>query len=348
MKIAITTVQIPFVKGGAEFLAQNLKTALLNAGHEAEIVSMPFIDAPHYRIEDHIIASRLMDVEWSWGGHIDLCIGLKFPAYYMPHPNKVVWALHQHRQAFDLFNTDFSTIKDDVEGRAIRDMITRADKEYLMEAKRRYTISQNVTNRMEKFTGIDSKCLYHPAPDMEKFYAGEYGDYIIMPSRINPTKRQHLAIEAMAKTKQNFKLYIVGGADNPAVKQELVDKIKKYKVEDKIVLYDFVSQEEKMALYSKSKAVLFIPKDEDYGYITLEGMAASKAVITAKDSGGPMEFILQDKTGIVADPTPDELARAMDYFIENKKAAEDMGKAAKQHLIDLDITWDSVVKELTR
>lgn len=69
MRIAITTVQISFVSGGAEFLAQNLKTALLKAGHEAEIVSMPFIDGPDYMLENHVIASRLMDINNSWGAY---------------------------------------------------------------------------------------------------------------------------------------------------------------------------------------------------------------------------------------------------------------------------------------
>ena len=45
MKIAITTVQAPFVKGGAELLAENLKKALLQAKHEAEIVTIPFMDS---------------------------------------------------------------------------------------------------------------------------------------------------------------------------------------------------------------------------------------------------------------------------------------------------------------
>ena len=93
MKIVISTVRIPFVSGDAEYLANNLQKALVQAGHEAEIVTMPFMDNPAYLLENHIVASRLMDITNGWGGHHDLCIGLKFPAYYMPHPNKVIWAL---------------------------------------------------------------------------------------------------------------------------------------------------------------------------------------------------------------------------------------------------------------
>lgn len=348
MKIVITTVQIPFVQGGAEFLAINLKKALLDAGHEAEILTMPFMDNPPELLENHIVASRLLNVENSWGGHHDLCIALKFPAYYMPHSNKVVWALHQHRAAFDLFDTDYSSIKNDEQGRKIRDMIRNADQKYLAEAKSVYTIAQNVSNRMMKYTNIKSTPLYHPCPDMEKFYSLEYGDYILMPSRINITKRQRLALEALALTRKNVKLVIVGKAENDVVKQSLIDYVKEKHLENQVIFMDFVSQEKKMELYAKARAVLFIPKDEDYGYITLEAMAASKMIITMKDSGGPLEFIDDEKNGIVSDNNPKELARHLDEVWESTSMAKNYGLAAKQKLVDMDITWSNVVKELTK
>jgi hypothetical protein len=31
-------------------------------------------------------------------------IGLKFPIYLAPHPDKVLWILHQHRTAYDLWD----------------------------------------------------------------------------------------------------------------------------------------------------------------------------------------------------------------------------------------------------
>ena len=295
MKIAITTVQIPFITGGAELLTQNLKDALIKSGHEAEIVSIPFIDSPLSRIEEHIIASRLLDIDYSWAGKIDLCIGMKFPAYFIPHSNKVLWVMHQHRQAYDLFNTDYSNLKNDANGNKLKNIVYNADNLYMPEAKRIYTIADNVSKRMKKYNGIESTPLYHPCPDMDKFYCAEYEDYILMPSRINVTKRQQLAIEAMCKSNSNIKLYIVGKADNEVVKNNLLSFIRERKLENRIRYFDYVTQEEKFKLYANAKAVLFIPLDEDYGYITLEAMASSKAVITAKDSGGPLEFVIDNK-----------------------------------------------------
>lgn len=348
MKIVIGTVQVPFVVGGAELLARNLKKALMEFGYEADIVTMPFMDSPLNRIEEHIIAARLMDQEWSWGGKSDLFIGLKFPAFYMPHPNKVIWALHQHRQAYDLFNTQYSNIKDDTDGRRIREIIRNADNHYLLEAKKIFTISKNIVKRMKKFNGITATALYHPCPDMDKFYTDKYENYILMPSRINITKRQILALKAMIFCKENVKLYLVGKAEAEYERKRLLDYIKAHRLENRVKLFDFVSEEKKLELYANARAVLFIPLDEDYGYITLEAMSAGKAVITASDSGGPLEFVENQSTGFVVSSSPEAIAQSMDQVTEDINLAIKYGENGRSKLNHMNISWENVVKELTK
>ena len=97
MRVAIATVQVPFVHGGAEVLAVGLRDALTRAGHEADIVAVPFKWYPPDRILDHMLACRLLDLSESMGTAIDRVIGLKFPAYLVAHPHKVLWITHQHR-----------------------------------------------------------------------------------------------------------------------------------------------------------------------------------------------------------------------------------------------------------
>ena len=57
--------------------------------------------------------------------------------------------------------------------------------------------------------------------------------------------------------------------------------------------------------------MVFVPQDEDYGYITLEAMLAAKPVITVTDAGGPLEFITDGSEGLITAPEPAPLARAM-------------------------------------
>ena len=98
MRILIATVRIPFMSGGAEVQTEGLLHALADAGHQAEIVAVPFKWYPSACILDHMLACRLLDLTEFSGVTVDRVIALKFPAYYIPHPNKVLWIIHQHRQ----------------------------------------------------------------------------------------------------------------------------------------------------------------------------------------------------------------------------------------------------------
>ena len=50
------------------------------------------------------------------------------------------------------------------------------------------------------------------------------------------------------------------------------------------------------------------PFDEDYGYVTLEGFAAHRPVVTLTDAGGPLEFVTDGETGLVTLPEPQAIA----------------------------------------
>ena len=49
-----------------------------------------------------------------------LVIGTKFPSYVVRHPNKVVWLVHQFRQAYELDRTDLGQYDESPRDRALR------------------------------------------------------------------------------------------------------------------------------------------------------------------------------------------------------------------------------------
>jgi glycosyltransferase involved in cell wall biosynthesis len=108
----------------------------------------------------------------------------------------------------------------------------------------------------------------------------------------------------------------------------------------------YVSEEEKRSLFARALGVIFPPMDEDYGYVSLEAMLASKPVITCTDSGGPLEFVRDGETGLIADPTPAALATAMDILWDNQDQAKTLGAAGRAHYDSLEISWPKVVERL--
>ena len=169
MKILIATSGVPFMRGDAEILAGNLLEALSEAGHEGELAVIPFKDYPPGRIPDQILACRLLDLTETCGVRIDRLIGLKFPAYLIPHPSKVIWLLHQHRAAYELWDHPAGGLIECPDGSVIRDAIRQADRELILEAKAVYGLSQSVSGRLRRYSGIASEPLYHPPANAPLF-----------------------------------------------------------------------------------------------------------------------------------------------------------------------------------
>lgn len=344
MRVAIASVQVPFVRGRAEMLAESLCGELRAAGHEAEIVTLPFKWYPAERIADHMLACRMVDLAASGPGRIDRVIALKFPAYLMPHPDKVVWLLHQHRGAYDLWGSPLGDLTAAPQGAHLRMTIRDADRVALPEARTIYTLSANVSGRLAQHCGIASTPLYHPPPGAERIETGEYGDYLLFPSRLNPAKRQVLALAALAHTRRPVRLVFIGGADTPEYARQVQRQAEAEGLGGRVTWLGAVAEAKKRALYAGARAVVFPPVDEDYGYVGLEAMLAGKAMVTCTDSGGPLEFVRDGETGIVCAPTPESLAEAFDRLWADPGLAARLGRAARDRYHDMGIGWERVLE----
>jgi glycosyltransferase involved in cell wall biosynthesis len=347
MRIVVATVRTPFVYGGAEVLADGLVKALIAEGHEADVAAVPFSPLEAERIPDQMLASRLLDLRVVHGARVDRLIALKFPAYLIPHPEKVVWLLHQHRAAYDLYDHPVGGLRKLARGETVRDIIQRADQQLAAEARGIFTISRTVTERLQRYSKIEGPPLYHPPTGAEEFYCAEEPDeYFFFPSRVTPTKRQELVIEALAFTKQPVRVRFAGLPDSPAYGENVIALAQKLGVSPRVEWAGFLTETEKRDAYARALAVLFPPLDEDYGYVTLEAMLASKAVVSCSDSGGPLEFLVHEQTGIVTAPKPKQLAAALDQLWQDRALARQLGQNGRRHYEGMELSWSNVVRSL--
>jgi glycosyltransferase involved in cell wall biosynthesis len=344
MRVAIATAQVPFVRGGAEVLTEGLLAALREHGVEAELVQLPFQWHPPARLLDHVLATRL----WRLDG-ADRVIGMKFPAYLVPHPDKVLWLMHQHRAAYDLWGDRATGLPDTTEGRAVRDAVWRADAAWLPEARRVHTLSPVVSDRLRRFNGIASTPLLPPLADPGAFRSGPYGDYVFAPSRLSAAKRQGLLVEAMRHVRSGARLVLAGEAATASELETLRAAVRRHGVGDRVtILGRWIPEHQKVDLLAGALAVAFVPRDEDYGYVTLEAAAAARATITCSDAGGPTLFVRDGETGLVRPPDPRALAEAIDALMGDRREAARLGANARDQLTALDLRWDRVVEELLR
>ena len=347
MRLAIATTKVPFVHGGAEVHALQLRQALERAGHEVELVAVPFRWYPPEKILDHLMACRLLDLRESNGTPIDRVIGLKFPAYHLPHDSKVLWVLHQFRTAFDLWGGPEADLAHYPNGREIRDAILQVERSLLPEARAVFANSANVARRLQDHCHIPSEPLYHPPQNAAAFFCAEETEpFFYYPSRLAPLKRQTLVLEALGYCREPVKVVFTGKPDTPTYGHTLEQLAERYKVKDRVRWLGLVEEERKRKLYAECRAVLFPPRDEDYGYVTLEAMLSAKPVITCTDSGGPLEFVRAEETGLVTEPRPEALAAAMDRMWKEPSFAREAGEKGRRRYHDLRITWEHVVEVL--
>jgi glycosyltransferase involved in cell wall biosynthesis len=347
MRIAVCHPQTPFVRGGAETHAEQLVRALRAAGHEAELVLVAGKWYPGAELVHQMAVWRAMELSESNGLPIDAVIPLKFPAYLIHHERKIVWLIHQHRTAYELWDhPQYADLAREKEGVLVRDTIHVADRVALGEAKRVFANSKNVQRRLWESLRIPSEPLYHRSPlteDLLTKQAGPLGDDVVFPSRFESLKRQSVVVDAMRHVNTDVRLVLVGrGPDEDALRRQ----IEEHRLGDRVSIEVGVSDARLRELMLQALAVYYGPFDEDYGYVTLEGFAARRPVVTLTDSGGPLEFVEDGETGLVAPPEPHAIADAFDRLFTDRALAARFGEAGRARIEREVPDWPEVVARL--
>ena len=341
--ILVCEAQVPFVHGGAEIHVRELVRELRDRGYLAELVSVPYKWYPKDEILPHAAAWRLLDLSESNGQTIDRVIASKFPTYFVRHPNKVAWLIHQYRAAYELCGTvysDFSHTEQDV---GLRETLIKLDTEMLGECRSIYTNAQNTASRLEKYNGLKAEPLYHPPRLAKQIRSGEYGDYILSVGRIESVKRIDLIVRAMAQVDETLQLVVAGDGTQ---RQNVERVASEAGVSDRVAFLGAVDDDELLDLYADALAVAYPPFDEDFGYVTLEAFLARKPVLTCVDSGGPNEFVIDGVNGRSTEATPEAYADAIRDIASDKAKAARMGEAGFDRART--ITWDGVIEKLVQ
>jgi glycosyltransferase involved in cell wall biosynthesis len=336
-RILVCTAQVPFSSGGAERHAEGLVRELAAFGHEAELVRLPFKWYPRAEILTSALAWRLLDVSEADGKRVDLVIPMKFPSYLVRHENKVVWLIHQFRQAYDRFGTSHSDFTASPEDTRWRELIAEADRTGLGEARKVFTNAKNTADRLARFNGIEAEALYHPPPLAGRYRCEASRGFALVAGRLDSWKRVDLAIGAAAVAR--FRLVIAGdGADRTRL-----EELARRSGAD-VRFAGRVSDDELLGLYATTTVVIFPPADEDYGYIALEAFLSKKPVVTCTDSGGPLEFVVDGENGRVVAPDADALAAAVTDLLANPEKSREFGERGLERVRN--IRWENAVRAL--
>jgi glycosyltransferase involved in cell wall biosynthesis len=339
VRIAVCRPQQPFVRGGAEIFTDRLVDELRERGHEADIVSVPLQTWPNPTLLASGLMWRFVDLRPKSAAPADLVIATKFPSYLVEHPNKVVWLVHQLRQAYELDGTEHGQLGESPFDRAIREGIVEADRYALAQARRLFATSPNVAARLRQSTGLEAEVMPHPPQELP-YRCDRYEPFVLSVGRLDAIKRVDLLLEAAALT-PSVRIVVAGEGPDRARLEGLGAS---RGLADRVSFVGRVDEQTLADLYATCRAVYYAPVDEDFGMVPLEAFRSGKPVITASDSGGPLDFVLPGRTGWVVEPEARSLAAALAEAFGSEETARRYGVAGRP--VAEAITWNAAIARL--
>lgn len=326
MKIAIIGTAPGDSYGGTEVLVEKLIEVLESAQHDVKTIYLEAKYGNPYEILEAIAAFENLELS-----AFDTVITLRFPAYHIKHPRKIVWLLHQFRPLGDMYETEFG-YGYSIENLNTRNQLRRMDQVSLAGLGSRLRVNSQITGkRLLSSTGIQSKVQMCPlsqdlSQDLEKICPPELSsfreEYIFLGGRISAEKRPLLALQAAQAS--NVGLVIAGSVEDDEYLSILFNSIKSKKV---VVIGRRVSTAELRWLYQNSSGVAYIPKGEDsYGFVLGEAASFGKMLITCEDSGDTVPFV-KEMQGFISQPDVDSLAKAFFQVLSMKVDCDEITDA---------------------
>lgn len=180
------------------------------------------------------------------------------------------------------------------------------------------SISPVIKRRLWKYLKRDSDIIY-PSIDVLKYDHLLDEGYFLFLSRLEIEKRPEETIKACIIADQRL---IVAGTGT--LEKKLRQKYRAYK---NIEFIGFISDDTKINLLSRCRALIYPAIAEDFGIVPVEALASGKPVICA--DGFP-EMLVGDKYGVVTDGSIEGIVKGIRDVEKMEFNPEDLRKCAMQ------------------
>jgi len=184
---------------------------------------------------------------------------------------------------------------------------------------------------------------------LEKEYA--LGDSFVVGivGRIEKGKGQYLVIDAAYKLTQkgfDIKVLVVGHAMDENYLSELKSNIVIKNMSENVIFTGFTT--EVQSLMQVCDTLVLATQKETFGLVLIEAMASGVAVI-ASDSGGPLEIIENEKSGLLfKGDDSDDLSEKIEtlFDVERKEKMALLGKERAQKMFNSQKQYEELYSSL--
>jgi len=350
VRVIIAIAQVLFRRRQTDGLAVALQRALRAEGHVVELTRIPYAWGEREQVLGTMLSCRLLHLP------SDALIALEFPAWLLPHPNKILWL------------TSGQWIPEgtarDVPGaappqQALREVCGHAAAALIPAAARVFTVSAATSHELRRYTELGVTPLYPPLPEADTFQWGQEGatpasplretasdaalDYLLVPVVGGCASRIGLLLEAMAQSREPVRVRIAGRAADQSRCQRAAARLG---VSERVEWLDDVAEGRLAALYASSRGVVCAHRGDAFPWVALRAMVAAKPVIACADAGAVVEMVQHERTGLLTAPAPAELAAAMDALWSGAERAAGWGDTGRAAVEALSLRWSTVAQRL--
>lgn len=186
-----------------------------------------------------------------------------------------------------------------------RKLLLNQDQKAVRKMSKIVAQTEGVKKRIEEFYNLDSQVIYSPIITSD-YYFQAFGDFFLTVGRLVPEKRITLIAQTFSEMPSK-KLVIVGDGGERATIEGIAKK------SSNIKYLPNLSDDKLKRLYSECLATIYLPINEDFGLIPLEGMASGKVSIVANE-GGCLETVTENITGKIITPDKKSLRKVIEGF----------------------------------
>lgn len=126
--------------------------------------------------------------------------------------------------------------------------------------------------------------------------------------------------------------------------EELCSLVNELGLKNNVTFLRSFTDQQKLSLLHSCTALLYTPENEHFGIVPIEAMYMARPVI-AVNSGGPLETVINNETGMLRIPLREAFANAMQELAEDKSLAREMGVRGREHVLK-NFSFDNFTRKL--
>ena len=135
-----------------------------------------------------------------------------------------------------------------------------------------------------------------------------------------------LLLKALSLVNKDYTLTIVGDGEE---KSRLVDYVEQNGMKELVEFVPFKQKEELREIYNTHDIFILPTREDCFGLVISEAMAASMPVISSCYADGAYDLVIDGENGYIVNPYDSvEFANTIEKLIENDELVEKMGKAS--------------------